>query len=96
MLDVLNIRLMSFLRIAALAIVVGLFSASPVYAQDDAATEVADTASEVTDVAEDEDDGFDWGLLGLLGLLGLGGLLKKNDTTHTTTRVDRDVDTARR
>lgn len=93
MLDVLNSRLMSSLRIVALALVVGLFSATyaPAYAQEDAATEVADTANQVV-ADDDEDDGFDWGLLGLLGLLGLGGLLKKNDDTRTVTRVDRTVD----
>lgn len=91
--DGLNTKLMAALRISALAIMVGLFAASPAYAQDDAATEVADTAAEV--VSDDEDDGFDWGLLGLLGLLGLGGLLKKNDPPVTTTRVERDIDTVR-
>jgi hypothetical protein len=39
---------------------------------------------------EDDDDGFDWGLLGLLGLIGLAGL-KGRDTN----RVDR-VDTIHR
>ena len=29
-------------------------------------------------VVQDDDDGFDWGLLGLLGLLGLGGLMRRD------------------
>lgn len=32
-----------------------------------------------TGVVEDDDDGFDWGLLGLLGLAGLAGLARKHD-----------------
>lgn len=93
MVDAWNTKLMAALRIAALAITVSLFAAAPAYAQD-AATEVADTAAEV--VSDDEDDGFDWGLLGLLGLLGLGGLMKKRDDTQvTTTRVDRTTDVGR-
>jgi MYXO-CTERM domain-containing protein len=57
------------------------------------------TAPDVVAV-EEEDDGFDWGLLGLLGLLGLAGLARKRndepthyrdpnvDPTTTTTRSD--------
>ncbi len=94
MFDTLNTKLKHGLGIAALAIMVGLFDAATTYAQEEAATEVADTA---TAAVEEEDEGFDWGLLGLLGLLGLGGLLKKNDDTRVTTTpvgrtADRDLD----
>jgi len=37
---------------------------------------------------EDDDDGFDWGLLGLLGLAGLLGLRKKEPDVHVDARRD--------
>lgn len=91
MFDSFTAKIMAAMRIASLALVLGLFAAIPVTAQEDAATEAADTASQVTETVDDEDDGFDWGLLGLLGLLGLGGLLRKRDDTHVTMRTDRTV-----
>lgn len=58
----------------ALLLVFGVVGAQPVTAQD-AATEVA---TEAADVVDDEDDGgFEWGLLGLLGLAGLAGLYRR-------------------
>jgi hypothetical protein len=43
----------------------------------------------VGDGADDDDDGFDWGLLGLLGLAGLLGLKRRDDrTVHTDSRRD--------
>jgi hypothetical protein len=42
-------------------------------------------------VQDDDDDGFDWGLLGLLGLIGLAGLkgrdTKRVDTVHRDPRL---------
>lgn len=89
MFDDYKTRLLTFLSVVALVFTLGLASVSPAYAQVDPATEAADTAS---DVVEEDDEGFDWGLLGLLGLLGLGGLLKRDKDTHTVARVDRTVD----
>jgi hypothetical protein len=37
---------------------------------------------------EDDDDGFDWGLLGLLGLAGLLGLKKDERDVHVDARRD--------
>jgi len=45
-----------------------------------------------TQVVEEEDDGFDWGLLGLLGLLGLAGLTRKPE--DRTQRYDPTVTTS--
>ncbi len=47
------------------------FVAVPLSAQE--------TNADATYQTENEDDGFDWGLLGLLGLAGLLGLRKKDD-----------------
>ena len=65
-------------KIVRNALIAGLaFVAAPSVAQQTSTG--ADTAYET----EDDDDGFDWGLLGLLGLAGLLGLRKKDD--------DRDI-----
>lgn len=83
--------------VLASALVAGLTTVSfesPVSAQVETAPDTTDTT-----VVEDEDDGFDWGLLGLLGLLGLAGLARKSDdrvpayrdpqtTSTTSTRSD--------
>lgn len=73
--------------VMALALTLGIAAPATIVAQDQAATEVADTAAEVTD---DDDDGFDWGLLGLIGLLGLGGLFRRNEPAVRT--VERPID----
>lgn len=86
-------RLMLVLRSALIAVVMALgvvTAGAPVVAQD-AATEVATEAAETVDAAadtvEDDDDGFEWGLLGLLGLLGLGGLFRRpQPVVHDTQR----------
>jgi hypothetical protein len=49
------------------------------------------TAAQPTDngttyEADQDDDGFDWGLLGLLGLAGLLGLKKKDNDVHVDAR----------
>lgn len=49
-----------------------------------AAVNGADTTYE----REDDDDGFDWGLLGLLGLAGLLGLKKNERDVHVDARRD--------
>ncbi len=75
-------KMLMMLRTAAIAalLLFGLVGIGPAMAQD--ATEAVDTAAqEVEDtteeVTEDDDGGFEWGLLGLLGLAGLAGLLRK-------------------
>ncbi len=98
-------KLTMILRTVAIAVllVFGLVGVAPAMAQD--ATEAVDTAAqEVEDtteeVTEDDDGGFEWGLLGLLGLAGLAGLLRKapqpvvHDTARTGTRTT-DTDTLR-
>ena len=64
------------LSVAAAAIAV------PAAAQD------THTGTDTAYEADNDDDGFDWGLLGLLGLAGLLGLRKKDDD-------DVNVDTRR-
>ncbi|HEV2106795.1 MAG TPA: WGxxGxxG family protein [Thermomicrobiales bacterium] len=77
----------------ALVLALGLLTASPVAAQDDAILRAPAAAQVDDDSAEDDvaaDGGFDdWGLLGLLGLLGLAGLLKRPDGDVRT--VERPV-----
>ena len=58
---------------AAAASIATLAFTLPATAQTD--TVPGDTTTDT--VVEEEDDGFDWGLLGLLGLLGLAGLARK-------------------
>lgn len=87
---ILETKLMTVLRAGALALLLVLFAAGPVTAQD--ATE-APVSAQVEDDLADDDDGFDWGLLGLLGLAGLAGLLKRPEREVRTT--DRNVETRR-
>jgi MYXO-CTERM domain-containing protein len=91
-------KMLMMLRTAAIAalLLFGLVGVAPAVAQDatppadSAVQEVEDTTEEVT---EDDDGGFEWGLLGLLGLAGLAGLLRKapqpvvHDTDRTGTRT---------
>lgn len=90
-------RTLMLLRIAIVAtmMVGGLLAATPASAQE--ATAVAgEVAAQAEDVVQEDDGGFEWGLLGLLGLLGLAGLMRRpQPVVHdvdrtTTTRVDRD------
>lgn len=53
-----------------------------------AAAQDTNTGTDTAYEADNDDDGFDWGLLGLLGLAGLLGLRKKDDD-------DVNVDTRR-
>lgn len=94
---------MTKLRAAVLALflVLGAATGTQAIAQEEEATQavgqVTDTAE---DVVEEDDEGFDWGLLGLLGLAGLAGLMRRPQpvvhddlrNSATTTRVDRDND----
>ena len=64
------------------------FVAVPAVAQD------TNTDTVTSYEAEDDDDGFDWGLLGLLGLAGLLGLRKKDDD-HNDINVDARRNTTR-
>jgi len=95
--DTLNRKLTSALIALALTFSLGAATPLAIHAQDDVATEAADVgddiADETTDVVEDDDGGFEWGLLGLLGLLGLAGFLKKNDDTVRT--VERPAEPIR-
>ncbi len=83
--DTLNRKLTSALIALALTFSLGAATPLAIHAQDDVATEAADVgddiADETTDVVEDDDGGFEWGLLGLLGLAGLLGLRKKHEDT---------------
>jgi MYXO-CTERM domain-containing protein len=86
-------KLMTWLRAGSIAflLLLGAVAMQPATAQD-AATEVATTAAETVDTAantvDDDDDGFDWGLLGLIGLLGLGGLFRRpRPVVHDTDRT---------
>ncbi len=68
----------------ALALLLGLLTAGPTFAQE--ATAQAAQAAQTTE--EEEDGGFDdWGLLGLLGLAGLAGLRRREPEVR---RVDVD------
>ena len=63
------------LTIAAITVLSSTVAVTtPVVAQD------ADRDDRVT--VDDDDDGFDPGLLGLLGLLGLAGLRRRPDVVH--------------
>lgn len=101
-------ELLKIMRAAVIAVVLAFsaVAAAPVVAQD--ATQVAgQVADEAEDVVEDDDDGFEWGLLGLLGLGGLAGLMRRpqpvvhedlnrhRTTTADRTGVHRDDDTPR-
>lgn len=61
-------------------------SLAPVKAQDDTANRNAADADRAVVVDNDDDDGFDWGLLGLLGLLGLRPR-KQRVVHHDTVRA---------
>lgn len=62
--------------VVATMLSLGIVASAPVMAQD--ATEVAgQVTNQAEEVVEDDDDGFDWGLLGLLGLAGLAGLMRR-------------------
>ena len=84
--------------VIALFLAFSAVSAAPVVAQD--ATQVAgQVQEEAEDVVEEDDGGFEWGLLGLLGLAGLAGLARRPkpvvhedlNRSHTTS-VRRDDD----
>ena len=95
-------KLLKIMRSAVLALLLafGAATAAPIVAQD--ATEVPEQVTEeAQDVVEDDDDGFEWGLLGLLGLAGLAGLMRRpqpvvheelNRGGTAGTRVGRDDD----
>ncbi len=80
---------MFLLRTAMIAVLIafGVVAAAPAAAQDDGTPTVVaeetngevgtDITDQATDVVEDDDDGFNWGLLGLLGLAGLAGLFRR-------------------
>ena len=72
----------TFIRNALLASLA--FVAVPVAAQE---TNAVDTTYQ----NEDDDDGFDWGLLGLLGLAGLLGLRKKDDDNDINVDARRNT-----
>lgn len=71
-------KLILFIRAAIVAVMLafGVVASAPVVAQD--ATEaVGDVQAQAEDVVEEDDEGFEWGLLGLLGLAGLAGLMRR-------------------
>lgn len=82
--------------VIALFLTFSAASATAVVAQD--ATQVAgQVTDQAEDVVQEDDGGFDWGLLGLLGLGGLAGLMRRpqpvvhEDLTRsrTTSSADR-------
>jgi MYXO-CTERM domain-containing protein len=87
------------MAIVALLLAVSAASAAPIMAQE--TTPVAgQVAGQAEDVVEDDDGGFEWGLLGLLGLAGLAGLMRRPqpvvhddlNRSSTTTGARRDHD----
>lgn len=101
-------RLILFLRLAVVAVLVafGAVAATPAVAQDEtevveeAEGAVEETAAQAEDVVEEDDEGFEWGLLGLLGLLGLAGLFRRpqpvvHDVERPATRTTGGVDDTR-
>lgn len=102
--------MLKIMRAAVIALILAFsaVAAAPVVAQEEEATQVAgQVADEAEDVVEDDDEGFEWGLLGLLGLGGLAGLMRRPqpvvhedlNRTHATTAdragVRRDDDLPR-
>lgn len=84
--------------VIALLLAVSAASAAPVVAQETTPAP-GQVTGQVEDVVEDDDGGFEWGLLGLLGLAGLAGLMRRpepvvhDDLNRTsTTGVRRDDD----
>ena len=63
---------------------------SPVVVTAQTPTDTARVNTQAGD--NDDNEGFDKGLLGLLGLLGLAGLRRRPDHAHV--HVDRDVTTS--
>lgn len=94
-------KMVTMMRMAVVALLLafGAVAAAPAVAQDDEGTPiVGQVGNQAEEVVEDDDDGFEWGLLGLLGLLGLAGLFRRPqpvvhddlNRSHTTT-TGRDV-----
>jgi MYXO-CTERM domain-containing protein len=87
------------MAIIALLLAVSAASAAPVVAQETTPAP-GQVTGQVEDVVEDDDGGFEWGLLGLLGLAGLAGLMRRPqpvvhddmNRTSRTTGVHRDDD----
>ncbi|CAA9530598.1 MAG: hypothetical protein AVDCRST_MAG31-2348 [uncultured Sphingomonas sp.] len=65
-------------------VAIAVFAMTAVPSVTHAAVNGADASYE----REDDDDGFDWGLLGLLGLAGLLGLRKNEPDVHVDARRD--------
>lgn len=85
-----NARIVTTLRSAALAAMLGIGVATmPVVAQDSTPEDDPVVAAATP---EEEDEGFnDWGLLGFIGLAGLAGLMNRNRSTEVRT-VDRTTE----
>ena len=82
--------------VLGVALALGAASGAEVMAQD--ATQVAgQVQNQAEEVVQEDDGGFEWGLLGLLGLGGLAGLARRPkpvvhedpNRSHTTTNVRR-------
>ncbi len=72
-------------RILAIMVVCFILgSITPVRAQNTTTPGTQNTQRAV----DNDNDGFDWGLLGLLGLGGLAGLSRKDDKRTVHTRTD--------
>lgn len=90
-------KLMHLMRMAVIALLFAFSAATaaPVVAQE--ATQVAgQVQDQAEDVVEEDDEGFEWGLLGLLGLGGLAGLMRRPQPVvhedlnrHRATTTDR-------
>ena len=61
---------------------------------DAAGNPYANAYNELLPLEEEEEEGFDWGLLGLIGLLGLLGLARRRERLVYVERGDRVVPAA--
>lgn len=70
--------LLKVLRTGVLALMLAFsaVTAAPVMAQE-ATQAIGQVTNQAEDVVEEDDEGFEWGLLGLLGLAGLAGLARR-------------------
>lgn len=70
--------MMTMLRATLLALLLAFSAVATTHVVAQDATQVAGQVEDTAeDVVEEDDEGFEWGLLGLLGLAGLAGLMRR-------------------